>query len=193
MSEAVVVSDKITCPGCHFECKLVKYQCGRGKEFYDLAIAGEEVPERRGPMMTPSEKAASPDGEPPLDNRVMHTCNILSNRLKERHVDVGEDAVVFGLARAGSFMSLPFLAKRTLLSVDELDKCLEEAKQRGLVVVEVEEHAGRIARLTDAGAEQAAIVKAERDKETAEFLSNLTEEEKETLVVLIRKLLGLRS
>ena len=142
-------------------------------------------------MLTPSERAASPDGKPPLNNRVMHTCNILTNRLKDRHVEAGSRAVVFGLARAGSFMTLPFLAKRMHVSVDELDSALEDARQRGWVTVETDVRTGRIARLTDAGIEQAAVIKAEHDAAAAEFLSNLSDEEKETLVTLIRKLLGI--
>ena len=188
-----VVSSEIKCPGCHFECKLVKYQCGRGKEFYDLAAAGGEVPVRRGPMMTPSERAARPDGLPPLNDRVMHGLNILSNSLKDRHVEVGERAVVLALSRLGMFMSQALLAKRMLLSAEELEDYLIEAEQNGLVVAEIEDHAGSIVRLTDAGIEQASAWKAERDADTAEFLSNLSDEEKETLSALVRKLLGLPS
>lgn len=187
----VVVSEKTKCPGCHFECKLVKYQCGRGKEFFDIAAEGGEVPVRRGPMMTPSERAARPDGKPPLNDRVMHGFNILANRLQDRHVEAGERKMVLALDRMGSFMSLALLPKRMVVSPEELDAALEEAQQSGFITVEDDGRVGRIVRLTDAGVEQTAAWKAERDEETAEFLSNLTEEEKETLVVLVRKLLGL--
>ena len=78
MNEPLSVPDDLVCPACHFGCRLVKYQCGRGREFFELAAAGEEIPERRGPMMTPSERAAlGGDGRPPLNNRVMHGLNIL--------------------------------------------------------------------------------------------------------------------
>ena len=185
------VSNEIKCPGCHFECTLVKYQCGRGKEFYDIAVAGGEVPIRRGPMMSPSERAANPDGKPPLNDRVMHSLNITANRLQGRHEEAGERAVAFALARAGSFMSLPLLAKRMLLSIDEVEGMLEDAQSSGLVTLKNEEGRGRMAYLTDAGKELADQVKAERDKNTSEFLSELSEEEKETLVALMRKMLGL--
>lgn len=191
MSEAVV-SNEIKCPGCHFECALVNYQCGRGKEFYDLAAAGGEVPPRRVPMMTPSELAASPDGKPPLDDRVMHVLNVMANRLRDRHIEAGDCKVVLTIARAGSFMSLPIMAKRMLLSLDESESALDDAKASGYVVVEVEEGRGHMAYLTDAGKEQAAVWKAERDESTAEFLSALSKEEKEALEALIRKLLGMR-
>ena len=188
---AAVVSDEIKCPGCHFECKLVKYQCGRGKEFFDLAAAGEEVPVRRGPMMTPSERAALPDGLPPLNDRVMHGFNILTHRLQDRHVELGERQVTTALSRLGSFMSVALLSKRMRMSPEELDVGLADAQRNGLVVIEDDERIGRIARLTEVGAKQATAWKAERDEETAEFLSDLTEDEKETLVALVRKLLGL--
>ena len=184
--------ERTVCPGCHFGCLLAKYQCGRGKEFYDLAAEGGEVPVRRGPMMTPSERAANPDGKPPLNDRVMHGFNILSNRLQDRHVEAGERKVVLSLVRAGGFMSLPILAKRMLLTPDELDNALEDAQQEGLAAVEEDDRIGRIARLTDAGKAQAAMWKAERDEQTAEFLSALSEEEKETLVAHVRKLLGMK-
>jgi len=191
MTESTSVSEDIRCPGCHFECMLVKYQCGRGKEFYDIAAAGGEVPVRRGPMMTPSERAANPDGKPPLNNRVMHALNIMASRLRDRHVEAGERKIVVGLVRAGSFMSMPFLAKRSQMSIEELEAELEKACASGFVCIEDDEHAGRIARLTDAGAEQAAQWEMERNEQTAAFLSALSDEEKETLVLLIRKLLGL--
>ena len=130
--------------------------------------------------------------KPPLNDRVMHGFNIVTNRLKDRHAEVGSKAAVLALHRLGSFMSLPLLAKRMLLSADELDGYLEEAVQEGLVAIEDEEHAGHIARLTDAGEKQAAVWKAERDADTAEFLSALSDEEKETLEYLIHKMLGLR-
>ena len=88
-------------------------------------------------------------------------------------------------------MSLPFLAKRMQASSDELDAMLAEACAEGLVRIDADEHAGRIARLTDAGTEQAAAWKAERDEQTAELLARLSDEEKETLASLIRKLLGM--
>ena len=73
MTGSTSAIEGVKCPGCHFECMLEKYQCGRGKEFYDLAAAGGEVPVRRGPMMTPSERAARPDGKPPLNDRASAT------------------------------------------------------------------------------------------------------------------------
>ena len=192
MIEEVAVSGKVTCPACHFRCQLVKYQCGRGKEFYDLAAAGEEIPERRGPMPTPSERATCPDGKPPVNDRVIHAANILSNRLNDLKLETGDRKVVLALGRAGSFMTLPILAHRMMLSADELDPYLEEAQQNGFVALETDERGYRIACLTDSGLEQAAVWKAERDEENSAFLSELSEEEKEELVVLIRKLLGMR-
>ena len=187
MTEATVPVD-ILCPGCHFQCKLVKYQCGRGKEFYDLAAAGGEVPERRGPMMTPSERTSRPDGLPPLNDRVMHGLNITAHRLRSSHTETAVQKVVMGLARGGSFMAQGILAKRSMLSREELDEVLEASQDAGFVVMEDEPHAGRIARLTDTGAEQAATWKAERDEHTAELLSTLSDEEKETLDKLLRKM-----
>ena len=189
--EEQVVSKEITCPGCHFECVLVEYQCGRGKEFYDIAAAGGEVPIRRGPMMTPSEKAARPEGKPPVNHRVMHMLNVAANRLQDRHVEAGDRKVVLTLDRAKSFMSVPIMAKRMLVSPEETEKALEEAKAAGYVTVADEER-GRMAYLTDAGKQQAAAWNAEHEARTAEFLSALSEDEKETLDELMRKLLGIR-
>ncbi len=184
------VADDVKCPGCHFECRLARYQCGRGLEFFEMAVAGEEVPIRRGPMMTPSERAAcGGDGKPPLNDRVMHGFNILANRLQKRHVEAGARKVVSTLSRTGQFMSLPFLAKRMLMDIDETDEALDEARRAGYIVIETDFHAGRIARLTDAGREQAAAWKQERDDSTAVFLLPLSDEEKETLETLVRKLL----
>ena len=47
----------------------------------------------------------------------------------------------------------PILAKRMLLTPDELDNALEDAQQEGLAAVEEDDRIGRIARLTDAGKE----------------------------------------
>ena len=192
MLEKNAVSNDAKCPGCHFGCMLVKYQCGRGKEFYDLAASGGELPERRGPMMTPSEAAARPDGRPPLNDRVMHGLNIMSNRLRERHEQSPNGAVLTALERSASFMSLPILQKRTHVPSAVLDSMLEEACQEELVTLEEDEHAGRIARLTDEGRQRAAEFKAQRDASTAEFLSALSDDEKKQLVTLVRKLLGMR-
>ena len=191
MAESASATEGILCPGCHFECKLENYQCGRGKEFFDLAAAGGEVPVRRGPVMTPSERAASSDGKPPLNDRVMHGLNIMALRLRQRHGEAGICKVVLSLARAGSFMSLPFLAKRMLLSVDEADAALHEAVQAGYVTIGPEDGRGRFAYLTDAGKQQAAIWKDERDGQTAAFLANLDDDEKAILEHLLRKLLGM--
>ena len=190
MSETTVVDQNLICPACHFGCKLAKYQCGRGKEFFDLVADGEPLPERRGPMLTPSERAAlGSDGRPPLNDRVMHAFTIITNVIQKRHADAGARKVVLTLARTGSFMSLTLLPKRMTLSREEADTFLEEAQQADLVAVENDNRDVRIARLTDAGSEQAALWQAERDAETAEFLSPLSDEEKETLEALVRKLL----
>lgn len=51
----------VKCPGCHFECALEKYQCGRGLEFLEFALAGGEVPKRDSPIiMTPSAMPSMP-------------------------------------------------------------------------------------------------------------------------------------
>ena len=192
MTQSAQISNDIVCPGCHFGCKLAKYQCGRGKEFYDIAAEGGEVPERRGPMMTPSERAATPDGKPPLNDRVMHALNITANRLRDRHAEAGERKVLITLVRTGSFMSVGLLGKRAMLSREELDLVLYGLQQAGMVKLEAEEHAGEVARITQSGLDQAATWKAERDDKTAEFLSALSDDEKEALVALVRKMLGLR-
>ena len=187
--ETVSVSESIRCPGCHFECMLAKYQCGRGKEFYDIAAAGGEVPVRRGPMMTPSERAACPDGKPPLDGRVMHALFITAGRLQSLRPAEGGCDVVSALARTGSFMSVPMLAKRMRVAADDLEQALGEACEAGLVNVEADGRFSRVASLTDAGMRQAAQRRAEDDERTAAFLSALSDEEKETLAALLRKLL----
>lgn len=187
------VSENLVCPGCHFGCKLVKYQCGRGKEFFDLAASGGELPTRHGrPVATPSERAARLDGMPPLDDRVMFCLMVLANRLQQHHQETGEQKMAFALSRAGSFMTLPILAKRTMLSPSEFDDALEAAKRAGLVEVEVAEEGDGIARLTETGKEQVAAWKAERDARTAEFLVALDDGEKETLERLLRKTLSTR-
>ncbi len=192
MTEQVPVSEDISCPGCHFECKLVKYQCGRGKEFFDLAASGGEVPIRRGPMLSPSEVAAGKPPVPPVNDRIMHGFTIVANKMQDRHAESKSEKIVTALVRQGSFMSLPLLAKRSLLSRDELDAGLEEAREAGYASVEVDERVGRVARLTDAGKKQADAFKEARDAGTAELLSGLSEDEKETLAALIRKVLGMR-
>lgn len=180
----------ILCPGCHFECKLANYQCGRGKEFFDLAIVGGEVPVRCGPTRTPSEIAAGTGGRPPLNDCVMHWLNVTANRMQDRHEEAGMRKVVLTLDRAGSLMSLPILAKRMLLSLDQADAGLIAAEQAGYVTVGPEDGRGRFAYLTDAGKQQAVVWKDERDASTAAFVSNLSEDEKATLEQLLRKLLG---
>ena len=193
MGDVMSIPLNIKCPACHFECTLANYQCGRGREFYDLALEGEEIPRRRGPMLTPSEQAArGADGRPPLNNRVMHAFNILANRLQKRHVEAGERKVVLTLSKMGSFMSVPFLAKRMLVSTEELDTSLEKAIQLGFVSIEPDERGVRMAHLTDAGKEKASQVQASQDENTAEFLSPLTDDEKETLEQIMRKLLAMR-
>lgn len=145
-------------------------------------------------MLTPSERAAAGgDGRPPLNDRVMHAFNATVNKFQKRYAEAGVCKLVMTLSRAGSFMSLPLLAKRTLMPADQVDTALEEAQQGGFITVEVEEHAGRIACLTNDGAIQAALWKSERDASTTEFLSPLSNEEKETLVALMRKLFVDRS
>jgi len=192
MAQSNQISNDIVCPGCHVGCKLVKYQCGRGKEFYDIAAQGGELPERRGPVLTPSERAALPDGKPPLNDRVMHALNIAANRLRDRHTEAAERKVLISLVRANSFMSAGLLGKRAMLSREELDLVLYGLRQAELVKFENEENVGEVVRITEAGREQAAIWKAERDEKTAEFLSRLSDDEKEALAALIRKMLGLR-
>ena len=122
----------------------------------------------------------------------MYVLMALSSYLQQHQQEAVEHKLLFTLSRAGSFMSLPILAKRTMLSVDELDASLEAAKQAGHVEIKAEEGIGRVALLTETGKEQAAAWKAERDAQTAEFLAMLDEEEKETLERLFRKLLSTR-
>lgn len=193
MPDDAVVFEGLTCPACHFGCKLAKYQCGRGKEFYDIVAAGGELPERHGPMLTPSEKAAfGEDGRPPLNHRVMHALSIMANVLQRRHEEAGAKKLVSCLARAGSFCTLPMLSKRMHVAGDEFDEALAVSQREGLVVVEDDERGIRIARITAAGSQQAAAWQAEHDASTADFLSPLSEEEKDELERLLRKLIPKR-
>ena len=189
MAETVAVSGDAVCPGCHFRCKLVKYQCGRGKEFFEMAATGEQLPERRGPVLTPSERASMGGaGKPPVNGRVMHGLNVMGNVIKRELAEDPQRKVVQSLARGGSFMSLPILANRTHLAKEELRTVIDELVQAGLVVEEREEHAGLVARLTDKGAGRAVAWRSEHDERVAEFLSPLTDEEKEQLATMLRKL-----
>lgn len=157
-----------------------------------MASAGEEVPVRRGPMLTPSERAkAGGDGRPPLNDRVMHAFTVMANVMQRRHAEAGSRKVISGLARVGGFMSIALLSKRMLLPTEEAEIVIDVASEAGLVVIEEDEHAGKIARLTQTGYEKAAEIKRNRDASTAEFLSPLSEEEKETLETLVRKLLAM--
>ena len=188
MNETMVSAD-LVCPGCHFRCKLAHYQCGRGKEFFGMVAAGGELPERHGPLLTPSEREAAPGGLPPLNDRVMHGLNIAAARLRKRPAEPAERKILASLARGGSFMSLGILAKRAGLEREDLEAALAALQNDCLVVMDDEERTGRVARLTDAGAAQASTWKAERDAETAELLCALTDEEKETLAALLHKML----
>ena len=190
MTDHATMPEELTCPACHFGCKLANYQCGRGKEFYDIVAAGGELPERRGPMLTPSEQAAFGEGgRPPLNHRVMHALNIMANVLQRRHEEAGVKKMTLGLARAGSFCTLPMLAKRMNMTGDAFDETLAKAKREGFVTVEDDERGFRIARITTAGSQRAAAWQTERDAHTADFLSPLSEEEKEELERLLRKLI----
>ena len=86
-------------------------------------------------------------------------------------------------------MSVPMLAKRMRVAADDLEQALVEACEAGLVNVEADGRFSRVASLTDAGMRQAAQRRAEDDERTAAFLSALSDEEKETLAALLRKLL----
>jgi DNA-binding MarR family transcriptional regulator len=121
----------------------------------------------------------------------MHTLNIMANRLQQRHEEAGIRKVVLAVYRAGSFISVPILIKRTLLQADEVMGILDEGQQEGLLTVEAEDGRRTIARLTEKGTEQASVWKQEGDERTAEFLSTLSDEEKEELDRLGRKLLNM--
>lgn len=180
------------CPGCHFQCKLKLYQCGRGKEFRDMALAGEEVPLRRGPgpVFAPSEHSAHADKpKPSQDDRLMHGLNVLANMLQDRHAEAGIHKVAISLANQGLFMSVPMLSKRALIESAELDAILQAMHETGLVLLRDEEGRGSFVELTDVGKAQVQAWRCERAEQTAEFLSPLSDEEKTELESLVRKLL----
>ena len=188
MAEVSLDLSTLTCPGCHFGCKLSKYQCSRGKEFHDLAAAGEEVPERRWPMFTPSEIAAGRDKQAmPINNKLMFAMKSLSKALRT-HEETGIRKVALGLMRLGEFLSVPILAKRMKMTPEELGGFLEEGVSQGLFVIYDEPVTGRVASLTDAGKQQAQAWAEEGDARTAEFLAPLTDDEKEQLESLLMKL-----
>lgn len=188
MEESTVDLAGIACPGCHFECKLTAYQCARGKEFYDLGMSGQPVPERRWPMFTPSELAAGRDKRPPLNDRVMHGLNIVSMTLQKRHEQAGAQKVALALGHSGGFMAIGILAKRTRIPRPELDDILEDARQAGLITLHDEPHAKRVATLTEKGMAQVGEWREEQARNTADFLSPLSEEEKGQLEQLVHKL-----
>lgn len=199
MSEQTVAQ----CPGCHFGCNLDAYQCGRGKEFYELAASGQPVPERRWPMFTPSEKAEGRTGKPPLNERVMRGLNMVSFALRRRHEEAGEKKIVAALVRGGKFMSLPILSKRTHIPREELSTLIEDASTAPFVTIDIEEIAPlgqredgdanprkiKVARLTEEGAAQARVWDEEREVATEEFLAPLSNEEREQLDSLLLKLM----
>ena len=192
MEKKVVVSSDVACPGCHFRCKLAKYQCGRGQGFYELVAAGEELPERRGHAATGERADEKGNGRFPSNARVMHSLNILSNRVRDCRAETGERKLVLMLLHLGLFVSASFMPRRMSMSAEEFNRVLATALERGLVEEVTDERRVRIVRLTEAGKRQAAIWSVERDARTAEFLSPLSDEEKETLEGLVRKLIHSR-
>ena len=193
MEKRVVVSSDVVCPGCHFRCKLAKYQCGRGQGFYELVAAGEELPERHGFAAATGERAGEKDsGRFPSNARVMHSLNILSNRVRDCRAETGERKLVLMLLHLGLFVSASFMPRRMSMSTEEFNRVLATALERGLVEEVTDERHVRIVRLTEAGKQQAAIWSVERDARTTEFLSPLSDEEKKTLEGLVRKLIHSR-
>lgn len=189
MEKRAIVSSDVVCPGCHFRCKLAKYQCGRGQGFYELVAAGEELPERRGHAATGERADEKGNGRFPSNARVMHSLNILSNRVRDCRAETGERKLVLMLSHLGLFVSASFMPRRMSMSVEEFNEVFAAAYEHGLVEESVDERACRVVRLTDAGIRQAAVWSAEREARTAEFLSPLSDEEKETLEMLARKLI----
>ncbi len=180
------------CPGCHFRCKLARYQCGRGKRLYDIVAAGGELPSRQGPTRILSSDASTDAaaGAALLNSRVLHGLSGVVKLVQGLHDSSDDRNPVLLLARSESFMCLPLLARRMQVKVSEIDAALDQAVQAGLIAVELDERVGNIACLTAAGAVEAAQLKAQRDARNEAFLSALSADEKETLVFLLRKLRG---
>ena len=178
------------CPGCHFGCSLNKYQCGRGKEFFDLVQDGGELPERRPPVFTPSEQAAKKGHTPPpINEKLVRGINIVSHMMRDRDMPTPEQAIIVGLINLKSFMSKSLLPKRLQLPQLEFEKGLQSAIEHGFVEIADVEHSGTVVRFTASGKVQAEKWKNERDKRIEEFFSALSDDEKVQLDSLLGTLL----
>lgn len=178
--------ESTVCPGCHFRCAIERYQCGRGEKLHAQWAETGELPERRGPGAGANKERLSI----PQNDRIMHMLHIVGIALNDLAAENGdnepEQRVLGCLMRHERAASAAIIEGRTHLA--DLDDLLTAAQSQGLVA---QRTCGDVVlyELSDSGFERARSQESQRKAAEAEFLSVLSDEEKDQLLSAIMKVL----
>lgn len=170
------------CPGCHFQCRLDRYQCGRGGRLYAAWQETGEVPKRR-PM--------PPKGHKPSDDmRIMFGINILSNVLQMQREKSPDTEILAALMGHEGTSTGRVIEQRARLKSATFCKAITKLEEEGSIErCDLGQYQDAF-RITDVGRARLSELEATRDATNQELLAPLSTEERAEFAELIGKLLA---
>lgn len=179
------VNQKNICPLCEKHCDLTAPHCKRGAAYRaDTLSGGDEVGEHgHHSALSKTEKLM----------RLFHHCSISLGRRHHAHeggpIFQGQHRILGVLAHFDK-ISQRDLIQETRLRPASLGELLQKIEKNGYIVREQDQNDRRnmIISLTESGKEAVALAKQEHKTQADRLFSVLTEEEQQTLAVLLQRL-----
>lgn len=169
-----------TCPGCHFGCRLDRYQCGRGQGIYEKWVETGEVPER--PAVPP------PILQLEVTDKLAFGMNILANVVQDQRSRRAEGEILCALMGHAGLASEQLIAARARLDSADFEKALKDLEAAGDIGRGACGHIRAAVWLTDSGRAKIPEAEAARRTDAETFLAPLSEDEREELDGLLFKL-----
>ena len=180
------------CPYCKRHCSLIDPHCGKGKALAEKRIkeAKKEKEEKKEPSMEPKADVWK---DIQSEIRLMRLCKNGCHLLPERKAGKqgGKAArlyIVAALAEKGG-LTQKELKENSGLHLKELEKVLQKLEEKGYIIRKQDEGKDIKITLTGKGYESAKEHMRDWKKENDNIFSPLTEEEKSSLELILKKIL----
>ena len=174
------------CPGCHFSCRIDRYQCGRGEAFHERWKAGEKLPERRMPARGGSDGNVN---KPPAAARIEHMLAVVPRVMRQRAGESGRERLLAALGRREGRAALGIVASELDTNVAGLRPAADALVAEGAAQMATTDAGVQMLALTGQG----EVARAELDKRHRAsrdaFLGAISPEDQERLADLLEKLL----
>ncbi|MGI6033607.1 MAG: hypothetical protein ACOX69_09345 [Coriobacteriales bacterium] len=171
------------CPGCHFACKVDRYQCGRGHRFYQTWLEGGEVPARRPPQ------SKSPADELPLEKRIEHMLAVVPRVLRIQAHESFDDQVLLGIERHEGLAAVAIVSGELSANSAAVASAAANLQEKGLVATAAPREGAEMLQVTEKGRDYLEELNRRHAQTSERFFGVLSKDEREKLLELLEKTL----